>query len=251
MKDIKTMGFPLEAEECIDKLTLGTYGLDFNGVDADITSENFFNVFLQRYFVDSRSTALKNVMRGLTLDGKLDIRGVFSVMKPAIMENIAFVSESLTVEHVLEFLDHRYCTSIKYEIDGGLELDQPVEPQLIEEQRLFYKETLPKVLRECYSAEKDDDEGYSEKVRRHNDFLSCFVRFATGSPFLPHPSVKSRSDMITIEFQAIAEDSLPSAHTCSKDVVFPHFSYGNSAELLSEKLMNSLRATKFDAFGMQ
>jgi hypothetical protein len=253
MKDIKTMGFPLEADQCINKYTLATFGLDFNDIDEDITSENFFNVFLQRYFVDRyRSIALKNITRGLTLDGHLDIQGVFRAMKPAILENIAFVSESLTVEHVLEFLDHRYCTSIKaYETDGGLEVYKEVEPQLIEEQRLFYEETLPNVLRERYSAEKEDDESYSEKVRRHNDFLSCFVRFATGSPFLPHPSVKSKSDMITIEFQAIAEDSLPSAHTCSKDLVFPHFSYGNSAELLSEKLMNSLKATKFDAFGMQ
>jgi len=250
MKDIKTMGFSLEAKQYINQHTLGSFGLDFNDIDKDITSENFFNVFLQRYFVDSRSIALKNIMRGLTLDDNLDIQGVFSVMKPAILENVAFVSESLTVEHVLEFLDPRYCTSIKYEIDG-LEVDQPVEPQLIEEQKLFFKETLPNVLRERYSAEKEDDESYSKKVRRHEDFLSCFVRFATGSPFLPHPSVKSRSDVIKIEFKGIAEDSLPSAHTCTKDVVFPHFSYGNSAELLSEKLMNSLRATKFDAFGMQ
>jgi len=251
MKDIKTMGFSLEAEQCINELTLGSFGLDFNNIDENITSKNFFNVFLQRYFVDSRSIALKNIMRGLTLNDNLDIQGVFSVMKPAILENIAFVSESLTVEHVLEFLDPCYCTSIKMcEIDG-LEVNQPVEPWLIEEQKLFFKETLPNVLREHYSTEKEDDESYSKKVRRHKDFLSCFVRFTTGSPFLPHPSVKSRSDMIKIEFKAIAEDSLPSAQTCTKDLVFPHFSYGNSAELLSEKLMNSLRATKFDAFGMQ
>ena len=216
--------------------------------------------------------ALDNVRLGLTLDDKFRVSGIFRAMPTKALEQIAFASEGLELDHVLQFLMPEYY--LKNE-------DGPVAQCYVEAQKKFFEETLPRVLREKYQNEKGNEESYSKDARHQKDFLSVsfssllcvsfcfthqnltrisrsvptltlsilpmlfsqlFVKYCTGSPFLCHPDIKTDDDMIKVEFNPaeMSEDCLPEAHTCVKTLKFPLFVYGNNADTLRSKLCTAI-----------
>ncbi len=74
-KDI--LGWELKREDCVGKTLeeLNDYGWEFDiGSEEEksqkITDENFITIIVQKVIVDRFSRAIKNLRRGLTLDGK-------------------------------------------------------------------------------------------------------------------------------------------------------------------------------------
>mmetsp|Transcript_17584 Transcript_17584/g.38884 ORF Transcript_17584/g.38884 Transcript_17584/m.38884 type:complete len:982 (+) Transcript_17584:123-3068(+) len=239
-RDVKLMGFDMNVNDIIGR-SCNVFFCD--GDEELITEETFYTVFLEKLFIKSRRKyALKNVRLGLTLDNKIGVHGVFRAMPTKALEQIAFATEGLELDHVLQFLLPKYCKAVrvwKENKKGELKpVDEPVEPWLLEQQKSFFEVTLPNVLKKQYYDERGDEEAYSKKIRRWEDFLSRFVQYCTGSPFLCHPDIKTRDDMIKIEFSAseMSGDCLPEAHTCVKTLKLPHFVYDNNADALLSKL---------------
>jgi hypothetical protein len=71
------LGWELKREDCVGKTLeeLNDYGWEFDiGSEEEksqkITDENFITIIVQKVIVDRFSRAIKNLRRGLTLDGK-------------------------------------------------------------------------------------------------------------------------------------------------------------------------------------
>ena len=251
--DIRAMGFDLDMNNVI-----GTpFHIYFNDDNHDlITAETFFSVFVEKFYITSTNIALGAVREGLMIhaDDNSGVSGIYRAVPSKVLDLIAFATPELTVDHVLAFLEPRYCEVVEYENEYGKPVEAKVEPQLIAEQEYFFNKTLPGVLRDLYEKDIEDKESYAKKIRRKRDILSKFVYYCTGSSYLPNPDIKQDGDSIFIEFSAVemSEDKLPEAHTCVNTLKVPHTVWGNDADLLASKLLKAFRLiSKFGSFGMQ
>uniref|UniRef100_A0A7S2EI47 HECT domain-containing protein n=1 Tax=Trieres chinensis TaxID=1514140 RepID=A0A7S2EI47_TRICV len=196
-----------------------------------ITIESFFKVVLPEILVNNRSIAIDAIKEGLTLDGHIQFPNIFRAMPLEALGKVVFSNPIITSEDVISLMEPEYCVELSYE---------PVDEQLIEGQRLFFKETLPKALRTKEENERANECEYKKKVANKTDFLSKFVSFSTGYAYLPHCDVGSEFK-ITIEFDFAesTEDSLPVAHTCENILKFPGWVYDNNVEKLLASLDKS------------
>jgi len=146
----------------------------------------------------------------------------FSGMQFEVMDKLVFSHASISLKDVLTILEPKYTK--EKELNGVKDM-----------QTYFFEKSLPDILRKG-----------EEKERRkgENNFLLSFVQFCTGSCYLPdpagHPDFK-----INVEFSmSIDHNALPTAHTCSNDLVLPALLYNSDLDKFAAKLDDSLKTVK-------
>ena len=177
-RDITEMGFSIQVEDIIG----ANPDIFFGDEDLEpYTDKTFYSKFLPSFYLNNRRIALENISMGLTLEGHLPIPAILKSIPSKALERIAFADEGFdSAEDVIAFLEPVYRTQVMVPDEMGVICEREVESQVIESQILFFRQTLPNLLRSIHATEKVDREKYAEETRKRMDFLS--VRNAI-SPF--------------------------------------------------------------------
>jgi len=78
---------------------------------------------------------------------------------------------------------------------------------------------------------------FKETIREMSgEELSKFFEFCTGYDYMPY----AQNFRIATEFSLVADDALPTAHTCEKQLLLPRKAYNGSKRVFQEKLKKSL-----------
>jgi len=183
-------------------------------------------MFVDLYALKTRDIAISSLREGITLGGVVRFKPMFLLVPSVVVSKLLFADPVYDVEKVISRLaiDER-----TYFYDFG--------DELVETQKLCFRETLPKALRILNTKDKEE-------------FLVGFIFYVTGSAYLPNLDMNPNFKFL-IEFSPLlGNDDLLEAATCVNLLRLSALAYDNNVEELSKILETTVKVGKYAGYGM-
>jgi len=182
----------------------------------------------EAYSIDGRSIVLDSILEGLTYNAKRDRYLLNPAMTASSIDKLFFAKHKISISEIIPVLNVKYDSS---------------EIQFLDTQHVVFdiSETgkrqghLVDILRDM---EKEKD-----------TFPADFLELVTGCRFLPQHEA-----CITIEFnskESKSDDSVPVAHTCTRELKLPGTAYGGDYMKLLRKIKYAMRDSLARGFNME
>ena len=129
-------------------------------------------------------------------------------------------------------------------------LDGTESEEFHQEQKDFFQNTLPKALREIDAQDKSD-ENYAYRLEKKETFMIKFVKYCTGSDFLPDLVMNPQFKIdVSFTFKEMTHEELPMSHTCVNMLKLPGKVYDGDIDTFKSKLKIAVESS-YDSFGME
>mmetsp|Transcript_14782 Transcript_14782/g.40885 ORF Transcript_14782/g.40885 Transcript_14782/m.40885 type:complete len:196 (+) Transcript_14782:154-741(+) len=142
---------------------------------------------------------------------------------PKVLDSLLFARDTVTIDDFLGPNNEHLLLEGRVPADGGMYRIPDEEAAAYAERAEKFMQVFATLLR--------------SKSETDSAFLSRFLLYCTGQTFLPDLNHHSNF-RIHVEITKENRDSgsLPTAHTCTQDLLIPYSAYGNDIKVLEEKL---------------
>ena len=164
------------------------------------------------------------------------------ILRPIPLEvvDMLFFGNAVLVEEVINVFKPVYSG---YLDETGIE-------EFHEEQKDFFQNILPKAMREIDAQDKSD-ENYTDRLAKKETFIIKFVKYCTGSDFLPDPVTNPQFKIdVAFTVKEMTHEELPMSHSCVNMLKLPARVYDGDIDTFKSKLKIAVESS-YDSFGMR